>query len=215
MSQYINRLMEDKIKICLKVFGAINIVGPRYCGKTTTSIELSKSSYYFDNYTAVQLENILKYKPENILEGDYPRLIDEWQRLPRLWDITRFWVDQKKGAGLYLLTNSVRVDRSTIVHCGAGRIVQLEMDTMSLYESNNSKGQLSLKELFDNPKIEGKIVSTTKMDKIGYFMCRGGWPELVSIENNKTVLDISVYQNIIGKYVDSIVNFENIRKYQN
>lgn len=214
MKNYVNRLIENNIKNCLKIAGAVNVVGPKYCGKTRTSEVLAKSSFYIQDYNLSDLIDVLKYSPQQIMEGENPRLIDEWQLLPNIWDITRSWVDKHGPFGLFLLTGSVNVDRESIIHSGAGRIIQIEMSTMTLYETNDSSGEISLKELFDNPNIEGKIVSRIKMDKIAFFMSRGGWPSLISWyanqENDNE--NQNIYLDMIKGYVKNITNFENYSK---
>lgn len=193
---YINRIIEKNIKECLSSVGAINIVGPKFCGKTFTSEFFAKSSYYMQEQNEKNKE-ILQFNPSAILDGKKPRLIDEWQIAPKIWDLIRFWVDKKKEQGLFILTGSVNIDRKNIIHSGAGRILQIEMSTMTLFESKESNGTVSLKDLFDKKNIT-KNMATKSVKDISTYMCRGGWPTLISNPQIK-------YENILKSYLDSIV----------
>ena len=195
-SKYINRIIEKNIKELLESIGAINIVGPKFCGKTCVSEFFAKSFYYMQEQD-IKNRDILEFNPSFILEGEKPRLIDEWQITPKIWDLVRFWVDKKNEQGLFILTGSVNIDRKNISHSGAGRILQIEMSTMSLFESNESNGQVSLTYLFDKKNINQNM-SKLNIKDLSFFMCRGGWPSLIS--NNKIK-----YENILKSYLDSII----------
>lgn len=198
--KYIKRIIDKEIETSLKYIGAINIVGPKLCGKTSTSLHHSNSHYYMQEHELWN-DDLFRFNKEAILNGDKPRLIDEWQLVPKLWDSVRFWVDQKNEFGLFILTGSININRKTISHSGAGRILQIEMNTMSLYESNDSTGQVSLKDLFDNKKMwEGK--SDKNINDIAYYMCRGGWP--TNVVNGKEFK----YKVMLDSYVKSIYTLE-------
>ena len=175
---YLPRIVDLELDLRLRAVGATIIVGPKWCGKTTTAKQKSKSVLEMQDPDLQ--EGYLKLaatKPSMLLEGENPRLIDEWQLAPVLWDAIRVSVDRKKEKGLYLLTGSVVVDEEKIKHTGIGRISRLEMDTMSLFESGESSGQISLKGLFDDPEAsvdgaKGKL----SVEELIFAVCRGGWP---------------------------------------
>ena len=175
---YLPRIVDSELDLRLSAVGATIIVGPKWCGKTTTAKQKSKSVLEMQDPDLQ--EGYLKLaatKPSMLLEGENPRLIDEWQLAPVLWDAIRVSVDRKKEKGLYLLTGSVVVDDEKIKHTGIGRISRLEMDTMSLFESGESSGQISLKGLFDDPEAsvdgaKGKL----SVEELIFAVCRGGWP---------------------------------------
>ena len=175
---YLPRIVDSELDLRLRAVGATIIVGPKWCGKTTTAKQKSKSVLEMQDPDLQ--EGYLKLaatKPSMLLEGENPRLIDEWQLAPVLWDAIRVSVDRKKEKGLYLLTGSVVVDEEKIKHTGIGRISRLEMDAMSLFESGESSGQISLKGLFDDPEAsvdgaKGKL----SVEELIFAVCRGGWP---------------------------------------
>lgn len=197
---YIHRIIDKEIQRYLKVVGAILIVGPKWCGKTTTAEQHAKSVLKLDDIDKKEEYLMLAdIKPSELLNGEKPRLIDEWQIAPILWDGVRNSVDSLKEKGLYLLTGSTSVDESEIIHSGTGRIHRMKMYPMSLYESGDSNGKISIMELFDNPNkdING-IKSNLNFDDLLFAICRGGWPESLSLESKEDQL-------LIPKmYVDSI-----------
>ena len=141
----------------------------------------------------------LDIKPSKLLEGEKPRLIDEWQMAPILWDGVRNSVDELQGEGLYILTGSTVVDESKIMHSGTGRIHRLLMRPMSLYESGESNGKISIEELFDNPNMDiDGIESNLTMDDLIFAACRGGWPDSINKKSDKDKLLIAYY------YLDNI-----------
>ncbi|AMK15805.1 ATP-binding protein [Methanobrevibacter olleyae] len=197
---YIHRIIDKEIQRYLKVVGAILIVGPKWCGKTTTAEQHAKSVLKLDDIDKREEYLMLAdIKPSELLNGEKPRLIDEWQIAPILWDGVRNSVDSLKEKGLYLLTGSTSVDESEIIHSGTGRIHRMKMYPMSLYESGDSNGKISIMELFDNPNkdING-IKSNLNFDDLLFAICRGGWPESLSLKSKEDQL-------LIPKmYVDSI-----------
>ena len=154
-SKYLKRKIDEDLEKYLQMIGAVLIVGPKWCGKTTTGEQHAKSILKLQDPD--NIESYLMWadiQPSILLEGEKPRLIDEWQIAPVLWDAVRTSVDNISDYGLYILTGSTVVDESKIMHTGTGRIHRLKMRPMSLYESGDSNGKISLMELFDNPEID-------------------------------------------------------------
>lgn len=178
MSEYLNRVVDKELELRLEAFGATLIVGPKWCGKTTTAKQKAKSILKMQDpdmreaYIATA-----RTKPSLLLKGDNPRLIDEWQEAPVLWDAVRTAVDDRQEEGLFILTGSTSVDNKKIHHTGTGRISRLKMYPMSLYESQESNGEVSLKALFDNGDLDiDGIMSQMTVEELIYVACRGGWP---------------------------------------
>lgn len=191
--EYMARLIDSEIERFLKIMGAILLVGPKWCGKTTTSTQFSNSVLKLQNpdkrSSYLQLAEI---KPSKLLEGDKPRLIDEWQVAPVLWDAVRTSVDEIDDKGLYILTDSTVVDDEKIMHSGTGRIHRMLMYPMSLFESKESNGKISLKRLFEDKNLDiNGIESDLSFENLLHASCRGGWPESLTIENRKDQLEIS------------------------
>ena len=155
MQQYLPRIVDRELALRLEAFGATLIVGPKWCGKTTTGQQQAKSILRMQDpdKKAAYLATA-EAKPSLLLKGDNPRLIDEWQIAPVLWDAVRTAVDIRQEEGLFILTGSTSVDDKKIMHTGTGRIARLKMYPMSLYESGESNGQISLKTLFDQPDAD-------------------------------------------------------------
>lgn len=175
---YYKRTADTLLQDLLDAFGAVLIEGPKWCGKTTTASQLANSILRMqDPSMREEYLATAKTKPSILLKGDTPRLIDEWQDAPMLWDAVRTTVDDRQVPGQFILTGSNAVDKSQIHHSGAGRIARLRMLPMSLWESQESTGEVSLKELFNNPDydIDGKMSKMTVEDLI-FAASRGGWP---------------------------------------
>ena len=177
--KYLPRIADNILKERLEVFGAVLIEGPKWTGKTTTAQQQAQSILKLQDPDRRE-ENLVTATtmPSLLLKGKQPRLIDEWQDAPTLWDAVRIAVDNSGGKpGQYILTGSNTVDKEKIYHSGTGRISRMKMYPMSLWESNDSSGEVSLKELFDNPNydIDG---ATSKLDipSLIRVACRGGWP---------------------------------------
>ena len=178
MGEYLKRIVDKELRLHLEAFGAVLIVGPKWCGKTTTAMQQSNSILKMqDPDTRDGYMIAAETKPSVLLKGDNPRLIDEWQVAPVLWDAVRTEVDNRQKEGLFILTGSTSVDSTTIMHSGTGRISRLKMYPMSLYESGESNGHVSLKELFEinDYDIDG-ILSDLKVEDLIFSACRGGWP---------------------------------------
>ena len=193
MREYHPRYIDRQLEETLEYMGATLIVGPKWVGKTTTAKQFANSEIQLQN--PKKTESYLKLAdvdPLLLLEGDNPRLIDEWQMAPKLWDAVRYSVDERSEYGLYILTGSTMVDNSKIMHSGAGRITRLLMRPMSLYESGDSTGEISIMDLFDNKdiKING-LTSKLSLKDIIFLACRGGWPEILNIENKSYQLKIA------------------------
>ena len=175
MDQYMNRLADQALADELEAFGAVYITGPKWCGKTTTGLQLAKSSLFLQNPDQrQQVLSLAGLQPSHLLEGENPRLIDEWQDAPQLWDAVRFEVDRRSEVGLFILTGSTGVDEKKIAHSGTGRISRLKMRTMSLFESGYSSGGVSLRALFDGEEISAKSKHT--IPDLAEQIVRGGWP---------------------------------------
>lgn len=188
---YLKRTADAVLEQHLEAFGAVLIEGPKWCGKTTTAEQVAKSVIKLqdtdmrDEYLATAAA-----KPSLLLKGDTPRLIDEWQDAPVLWDAVRTTVDDRGGMpGQFILTGSNTVDKTKIHHSGTGRISKLAMLPMSLWESGESNGKISLTDLFNNPclDIDG-ITSDLTVEELIFCGCRGGWPATVNIKSDKAKL---------------------------
>lgn len=201
MENYKPRLADKTLQRKLKGKGAVLIQGPKWCGKTTTAEQMAKSILYMSKPDDVKSNLIAAdINPSKLLEGDIPRLIDEWQIAPKLWDAVRFEVDHRKGMGQFILTGSaVPPDDDEIFHTGTGRFAWIKMRPMSLFESGESSGEISLKAMFDQPEqilAENKI---DDIDKLAFLICRGGWPGAIDMED-----EIALDQAF--DYYDAIVN---------
>lgn len=173
---YKERLIEKKLDEQMQSFGAVCIEGPKYCGKTWTGLSRAESvAFIGDPERNFQMRIMAQLSPDLVLQGDIPRLIDEWQEVPLLWDAIRFYVDKAGRKGQFLLTGSATPNHKGILHSGVGRISKLQMDTMSLFESGDSSGQVSLRAIFDEG-IEPQLCSEVSLEKLIYLTVRGGWP---------------------------------------
>lgn len=201
MQVYRPRIVDKILKRKLEGKGAVIIQGPKWCGKTTTAEQTAKSVLYMSKPEDVK-SNLLTadISPSILLNGETPRLIDEWQIAPKLWDAVRFEVDHRENLGQFILTGSaVPADSSEITHSGTGRFAWIKMRTMSLFESGDSSGKISLKEMFNQPKQlygESKIES---IEKLAYLICRGGWPGALEMDEQ-----IALEQAF--DYYDAIIN---------
>lgn len=198
--EYRKRLADEVLKDKLGASGAVLIEGAKWCGKTTTSKQIAKSVLYMQE-PAQKKQNLLMAdtNPSLLLQGDVPRLIDEWQLAPKLWDAVRFEVDQRDDFGQFILTGSaVPPDTSEISHSGTGRISRMLMRPMSLFESGESSGSVSLEGLF-NTDYEVSASVESDIEKLAFLICRGGWPKAVG-KSIKVALQQAV------DYYDAVVN---------
>lgn len=183
MKEYNYRIVDSLLQDKLEAKGAVLIEGPKWCGKTTTATQKAASILHIDNPTEKDQNLALaKLNPLRLLKGAAPRLIDEWQIAPTLWDSIRYEVDQREEMGQFILTGSaVPADTKEINHSGTGRFSWLMMRPMSLYESKESTGEISLKELFDeNTNIDGE--NPNDIEKLAFLICRGGWPGAIDLK---------------------------------
>lgn len=200
MKEYLPRLVDELLKKELEAFGAVLITGPKWCGKTTTGLNQANSTLFLQNPdNREQNLSLADIKPSLLLEGDNPRLIDEWQDAPQLWDAVRFSIDKRGETGLFILTGSTSVDESLIAHSGTGRISRLKMRTLSLFESGESKGDISLSDLLSGEDIGSQ--SSHSIEDIANLIVGGGWPASVNRAQD-------VKQRQVAGYCRSIVNTE-------
>ncbi len=205
---YLVRNIDSELESYLEAFGAILITGPKWCGKTTSASMKAKSILKLQDPDKSQGYLLTaQTKPSLLLEGDKPRLIDEWQMAPVLWDAIRTSVDDLRTEGLYILTGSTVVDESKIMHTGTGRIARLMMYPMSLFESKESNGSISLKQLFNdkNYNIDG-LKSNLTIENLIYATCRGGWPSSLTkkTETAKLLVAKSYLDNIIQTDISAV-----------
>lgn len=199
--KYLSRISDQMLHLKLETSGAVLVEGAKWCGKTTTAHQTSTSAIYLqDPDNAASYRAMADTKPSLLLKGDKPRLLDEWQTVPVLWDAVRFDVDRSGEVGQYILTGSaVPLDNQT-EHTGTGRISRMVMRPMSLFESLESNGTISLASLFAG-NIDVESMSSLTIEKIAYAICRGGWPSSISM---KSAAALQVATN----YVESVINMD-------
>lgn len=191
MNKYISRIVDSQLEFKLQTFGAVNVVGPKWCGKTTSSEQIAKSALKLqkDPNKSALIETA-EINPTALLKGLKPRLIDEWQDAPSLWDAVRAYCDDNPGAGHFILTGSTSKKVKTY-HTGTGRISTLRMYPMSLYESGESNGEVSLRSLFDGTeRLDDGCHSDLTIENLIFAACRGGWPVGVLSANRSSQLAI-------------------------
>ena len=197
---YISRISDTLLKKLLESTGAILVEGAKWCGKTRSSLQAANSVVYMQDpdegpgYLAMA-----DTKPSLVLEGDPPLLLDEWQMAPVLWDAVRFAVDKRGLMGQFILTGSATPSDNLTAHSGTGRIARMLMRPMSLYESNESNGKVSLRDLFDGETDIG-AKSTLTIEHIAHAICRGGWPAAVLSRKQSPQLAMN--------YVDAVINID-------
>lgn len=204
MKEYMPRIIDKVLKNKLEYMGAILIEGAKWCGKSTTAKQFSNSYIEFQNPDKKnQYDKMNQTKPSLFLEGDKPRLFDEWQMYPVIWDSIRTDVDNTGLKGQYILTGSTKPSRDSVMHSGTGRIGKILMRPMSLYESGDSDGSVSLNDVINGKDIMG--VSSLDFDSLINVMIRGGWPESLNIEGENKYKIASEYINtILTKEVKSV-----------
>ena len=201
MAKYRPRIADKMLSRRLMGVGAVLIQGPKWCGKTTTAEQQAKSIVYLDDpeYMEQNVE-LANLSPKKLLAGETPRLIDEWQLAPQLWDAARFEIDHRNEEGLFIFTGSaVPTDTNKIHHSGTGRFSWLTMRTMSLFESGESTGEVSLNDLFKTPNFDIFGTNSLNIDAIAWLICRGGWPRAATI-NKEVALDMAY------RYYEAVVN---------
>lgn len=212
--KYLPRIADAELKMRLNYMGAVLIEGPKWCGKTTTAEQQAHSVIKLQDpdmrgaYLATA-----EAKPSNLLKGETPRLIDEWQDAPILWDAVRTEIDKRGGeAGQFILTGSNSVDETQINHSGTGRISRMKMYPMSLFESGESSGEISLLDLFDHPEMEiDGIMSNVGINDLIRFACRGGWPAALKLHNFKESFRIAK-DYLEGVVESDIIKVDGVRR---
>lgn len=205
MKTYLKRVADEELEFRLETFSAVQIEGPKWCGKTTTAEMKAGSVLKLQekvDYDPGFLE-MAKSHPVSLLAGENPRLLDEWQLIPSLRDAVRTDADRRRTPGLYILTGSSSVDESKISHSGIGRVTRMKMYPMSLAESEESSGTVSLRSLFENPEKEIDVgESQLSIDQLAFAICRGGWPYSLFLNSDRSKLYIA------RDYLSGICNTE-------
>lgn len=198
---YLKRYIEEQIREALETSGVVVVAGPKFCGKTTTCELFAKSKYSLDTLQKIKM---VEANPEAILIGDNPRLIDEWQNVPDLWNCVRSEIDHRSiKFGQFIFTgSSTPAEKEKIYHSGSGRIVTIKMRTMSLYESGDSKGLVSIKELFGGKKELFVLNDGYNLLDTAFYICRGGWPLSIISDREKAL-------RITRNYCSTLFEFEN------
>lgn len=208
---YRRRIADRLLLEQLDAAGVVLIQGPKWCGKTTTAIQAAKSIKYMD-WPREMAKNLFlaEENPEVLLEGDVPRLIDEWQLAPQLWDAARFTVDRRGIPGQFIFTGSaVPADKSKIHHSGTGRFAWLTMRPMSLWESGESNGTISLSSLFANEK-KNAIAPDYSLNDLCYLICRGGWPSSLAMNRQAALRQAKNYISAVCE--SDISRVDNVRR---
>ncbi len=198
-NKYISRICDITLQNALDTMGAVLVEGAKWCGKTSTAANVARSALYMqDPDNAISYREMADTKPSLLLKGETPRLIDEWQMSPVLWDAVRFEVDKRKKTGQFILTGSAVPADNVTAHTGTGRFARILMRPMSLFESQESNGSVSLADLFEGQHdIEG--VSSLSIEQIAFAICRGGFPATIG-KPDKIAMQMSV------DYVEAIIN---------
>lgn len=208
---YLPRLCDAELKLALQSTGAVLIEGAKWCGKTSTAAKVANSVVYMqDPDNSISYQQMADTKPSLLLIGAIPRLIDEWQVAPVIWDAVRFQVDQRVEKGQFILTGSAVPPDNVTAHTGTGRISRLMMRPMSLFESKESNGAISLKSLFGGTQKDIFAESKLTIEKIAFVLCRGGWPASIYLEGLPAL-------RMARDYVEAIINqdisrIDNIEK---
>lgn len=207
---YLKRTADELLSLQLASAGAVLIEGPKWCGKTTTAEQQANSIIRLqDPDMRSKYQATIAVKPSLLLAGDTPRLIDEWQEAPVLWDSVRTTVDKRNEFGQFILTGSNSIDlqkrKEHIKHSGSGRIAKMQMLPMSLYESLESNGKISIKELFDVPNLDiDGITSDMSIEELIFAACRGGWPASLNAKFDKAKLQIA--KNYVRSVCDTDIS---------
>lgn len=197
---YLSRVCDAELELALQSSGAVLIEGAKWCGKTSTAGKAAKSIVFMqDPDNARSYMAMADTKPSLLLQGATPRLIDEWQVAPVLWDAVRFQVDKRAETGQFILTGSAVPPENVTAHTGTGRISRFRMRPMSLFESKESSGQVSLQSLFDGKQEDSGAISDLTIEQIAFVLCRGGWPASVNLKDAKAL-------RMAMDYVEAIIN---------
>jgi predicted AAA+ superfamily ATPase len=208
--KYLSRLCDTELQLALKSAGAVLIEGAKWCGKTSTANNAAKSVVYMQDPDNTQSYQVMAdTKPSLLLKGNNPRLIDEWQVAPVLWDAVRFEVDKRAERGLFILTGSAVPPENVTAHTGTGRISRMIMRPMSLFESLESNGQISLGALFNGKQKETEAISDLTIEQIAFLICRGGWPASIGQEKETALRMARDYiEAIIHQDISRVDNIE-------
>lgn len=196
---YLPRIVDKQLEEYLEAFGAVCVEGPKWCGKTWTSSYHSRSEIFIgDPAGNFQNRQLAQLSPALVLEGEMPRLIDEWQEVPPIWDAVRYQVDQRTDKGQFILTGSATPNHKGILHSGAGRIARLRMRPMSLYESGDSSGAVSLEALCRG-ELRPTMTGEVELKKLIDLIIRGGWPGSLSLSPQQAAL-------LPGEYLNAVID---------
>lgn len=195
---YKKRILEKTLHEYLDTFKAVALVGPKFCGKTTLSEQFSKSSIYLNPLNVNDYKTMLQLNKNEFLSTPYPKLIDEWQLIPEIWDVVRHEVDHLSGRGLFILTGSSAANFDETAHSGAGRISRLALRTMSLYESGVSSGDISLFKLFNGGRVSYQKCNVTVSD-YAIWIIKGGWPESIDDTEQQSTRRMQSYLDALIK----------------
>lgn len=202
--KYYKRIVDEEINNKLSFMGAVLIKGPKWCGKTTSAKKVAKSVIEMqDPDNGENYLNIANEKPSILLNGDKPRLIDEWQVAPKLWDAVRYSVDKIGMPGQYILTGSVTPEKKETSHTGTGRFAIIDMKPMTLYESEDSNGKISIKDILMGKRDIDGIESKITYEDIAYLVCRGGWPSSLAVAKDKS---LEIAKNYIDVLCESDIS---------
>lgn len=205
MKEYLPRIADKLLEERLDAKGAILIEGPKWCGKTTTAKQKAKSFISMDLPDMTkQYQQMAELSPSTLLEGETPRLIDEWQIAPNIWNAVRYEVDNRDEFGQFILTGSaVPNEFDDSMHTGIGRISRLLMRPMSLYESKDSSGEVSLRDLFEDKNISA--INETSLEKIAFLICRGGWPKAIGLDEKQSLFQaIDYYKSVVSTDISRV-----------
>ncbi|MGM0377482.1 MAG: ATP-binding protein [Bacteroidota bacterium] len=199
---YLSRLCDAELQLALQSAGAVLIEGAKWCGKTSTASNASRSVLFMqDPDNARSYQAMADTKASLLLRGETPRLIDEWQMAPVLWDAVRFEVDKRAEPGQFILTGSAVPSDNVTAHTGTGRISRLMMRPMSLFESLESNGAVSLRALFNGEQEDAGAMSDLSIEKIAFVLCRGGWPASIKMPDAPAL-------RMAMDYVEAVINYD-------
>lgn len=192
-SEYKARIADEMLRKKLRRIGAVLVQGPKWCGKTTTSEQMANSVLYMADPSRQKVYlNMAELNASMLLEGETPRLIDEWQLAPKIWDAVRFEVDHRNKDGQFILTGSaVPPSLDDVNHSGTGRISRLTMRPMSLFESGESNGTVSLEWLFSQPENQPTGIANLTINELAFLICRGGWPSSTTKQDKEDALALA------------------------
>ncbi len=203
------RVIDETVERYLKSFGAVCIEGPKWCGKTWTSSYHCRSEIFIgDPANGFQNRALAEISPSLVLEGNAPRLIDEWQEVPSLWDAVRFEVDRRGEPGQFLLTGSATPKRKGVLHSGAGRIGKLRMRPMSLYESGDSSGKIRLRDLCAG-KLTPAMTGDVELKQLARLTVRGGWPGILKAQEADSLLPEAYLNAVID---DDVYRIDGVKR---